>query len=200
MNMLPNYDHINYALELKPKDYIVICGYEQTENQATSQLNGMPVKVNASSPSEAIARVERFALNFAIMEGQAFGISTPYQIIKDLLSGDDKFNEVQRKNFQKILDDNDLLGAYKEITEVLLETHFGMSNKMQDQSGKMMPMIEEWNTWMPVSYMVFEAGKEFLMFGKTREEVDALVDKAINGMSDDMMDKITKTLLEQEEE
>ena len=197
---MPNYNHVNYALELKPKDYIVICGYEQTENQATSQLNGMPVKVNASSPSEAIARVERFCMNFAIMEGQAFGISTPYQIIKDLLSGDDKFNAVQRKNFQKILDENDLVGAYKEITDVLLDTHFGMSNKMQDQSGKMMPMIEEWHTWMPVSYMVFEAGKEFLMFGKTREEVDALEDKAINGMSDDMMDKITKTLLEQEEE
>lgn len=197
-DMLPDYNSFEYVLETKPKDYIVMCGYETEDNDFINSLNGMPLKINASSPAEAIIRAERYAQNILAIESQSFGSIVYQNLLNEMESQDNGLDKGTREVVAEAMS-MPLAEGLRILTHNMIETNAKIMHSIVEQQEKAMGLIESWQERMPVSYMVFEIGKEFAMFGKTTQEVTDMVNGVVDNLEAEFLQEMKKQNKDEEE-
>lgn len=199
--LLPNFD-MPYMLESEAIDYVVLCGFDTDNSNADmKKMNGLPLVINASSPSEAIARAERYFTSFVALQAQQFGMSLFGQLAHDF----EKAKDGDKSHLDLIKGE----GAYEKISswfdlptqEAIKEIgkhFFGISSQMivqmVEQNPKIGGVISEFDKYMPISYYVCPKGKEFEMFGSSRAEVHKLVNGALGDMVEELISKTREEL------
>lgn len=196
--MLPDYSNFDYILEPKAKDYIVMCGYESEDNKVIQSLNGMPLKINASSPAEAIIRAERYAQNILAIESQSFGSVVFQNLLNEMESQDNGLDKGTREVVAEAMS-MPLAEGLRILTHNMIETNAKIFHSIVEQEDKALALIESWQERMPVSYMVFEIGKEFAMFGKTTQEVTDMINGVVDNLEAEFLQEMKKQNKDEEE-
>lgn len=203
--LLPQFD-MPYMLESEAIDYVVLCGFDtEVSNKDVVKLNGLPLVINASSPSEAIARAERYFTSFVALQAQQFGMSLygnlahDYQKAVDgdksqldLIKGEQAFEKISAWFDMPVID------AIQEMGKHFFGISDAMIYQLIEQNPKVGGMISEFDKFMPVSYYVCPKGKEFDMFGSSRAEVHKLVNGEFGDIINELIEKSRKDTDEKE--
>lgn len=199
--LLPNFD-MPYMLEPEAKDYIVMCGFDlEKGNKDVVKMNGLPLVINASSPSEAIARAERYFTSFVALQSQQFGMQLYGQLAYDF----EKAKDGDKSNIDFIKGENafETISAWfdlptQEAIQEMSKYFFGVSSQMLyqliEQNPKIGGVLSEFDKYMPISYYVCPKGKEFEMFGSSRAEVHKMVNGALGDMVEELISKTRKEI------